>query len=96
LAAARMVVRVLRVVVIPALAMLTVCCSITCVRRKQHHTAASSQRWPCCGVGKRALDSPIPAQGGLCRSQRDPHTASQLGLVPVCPAGTLAAPHQKE
>jgi hypothetical protein len=30
LAAARMVVRVLSVVVMPALAMLTVCCSITC------------------------------------------------------------------
>jgi hypothetical protein len=32
LAAARMVVRVLSVVVMPALAMLTVCCSITCVQ----------------------------------------------------------------
>ena len=33
LAAARMAVRVLRVVVIPALAMLTVCCSITCTAK---------------------------------------------------------------
>ena len=40
LAAARMVVRVLSVVVMPALAMLTVCCSITCVRSWAGYSSA--------------------------------------------------------
>jgi hypothetical protein len=48
LAAARMVVRVLSVVVIPALAMLTVCCSITCTESnnaQQHEVANSRQHY---------------------------------------------------